>query len=108
MFRQNRELPHDLRQFAIAGRVEREGDLSLSRRLGFDDVTIISGELRIVVLERREKITSSGVTGCPSCHFASARKRYVTEEKSAGCVSASARSPYCADASSSDGVSNVS
>ena len=54
MLRQDRELPHDLRQFAIAGGIERECDLALARRFGFDDMAIISGELRIVGLERRE------------------------------------------------------
>src|SRR5262249_35189141 len=33
----------------------RERNLPLPGRLGFDDVTVISGELRIVVLERRER-----------------------------------------------------
>jgi len=51
---QDRELPDDLRQFAIAGRIEREGDLALSGRLGFADMPVIRGELRVVLFERLE------------------------------------------------------
>jgi hypothetical protein len=47
-------LPDDLRQFAIAGRIEREGDLALSGRLGFADMPVIRGELRVVLFERLE------------------------------------------------------
>ena len=38
---QDGELADDLRQLAVAGRVEREGDLAIAGLLGLDDVAVI-------------------------------------------------------------------
>src|SRR6185437_14428609 len=52
--RQNRQLSDDLRQFAVSGRVEREGDLALARLFRLCHVPVIGAELRAVLLERVE------------------------------------------------------
>ena len=79
------QLPHDLRQFAVALLVEGELHLALAGLLGLGDVGIVEGVGGAVGLQAsNEKITSSAVTGLPSCQRASGRRRKVTEEKSSG------------------------
>jgi hypothetical protein len=50
-----RELAHDLRQFAVAGSVEREGDLALAGLLGLGHVAVVGRQLRVILLERVER-----------------------------------------------------
>ncbi len=54
MLRQDGQLPDDLRQFAIARRVERKGELAIAGFFDLDDMAIIGGELRTVFFERVE------------------------------------------------------
>ena len=54
MLGQDVELADDLRQLAVAGTIEREGDLAIAGFFHLDDVAIIGGELRTVFLERIE------------------------------------------------------
>ena len=55
MFRQDRKLADDLRQLAIARRIENEGHLALARLFRLGDVTVIGGKLRAVFLQRLER-----------------------------------------------------
>jgi hypothetical protein len=55
MLRQHVELADDLRQFAISGLIEREGDVALAGLLGLGDMPVIGGRLRVVLLERLER-----------------------------------------------------
>ena len=77
VLRQHRELPDDLRQFAVARLVEGELDLALADLLGLDrragNRTRRCG--LFVFSASNEKMTSSGVTGWPSCQRASVRSR---------------------------------
>ena len=51
MLGQDVKLADDLRQLAIAGRVEGEGDLAVAGFFNLDDVAVIGGELRTVFFE---------------------------------------------------------
>ena len=51
---QHVELADNSGQLSISGRIEREGDFTLARDLGFDDVLVIGGKPRAVFLERVE------------------------------------------------------
>jgi hypothetical protein len=55
VLRQHRKLPDDLRQLAIARTVERKGDLAFRGLLHLRDMTIVGGELRMMLLERLER-----------------------------------------------------
>ena len=110
VFRQDGELADDLRQLAIARRVEGEGDLVLAGLLRLGDVTVIGGKLRAVFLERRRK-KKSRPPASPACRHAiwlAAAADRTTEEKSAGKLTASASRPYSLDTSSSDETDSVS
>src|SRR4051795_13213279 len=55
MLRQDRELPDDLRQFAVARRVEHELYLTLADLLGFHHMAVIGRVLRVMLLEGIER-----------------------------------------------------
>src|SRR5215471_9947566 len=55
MFWQDGELTDDLRQFAVAWRIEHEGDLAVAGFFRFGDMPVISRKLRAVLPERVER-----------------------------------------------------
>ncbi len=61
MLGQDQNLADDLRQLAIARRIEREDDVAFAGLFRLDDVAVIGGELRVVFLERVER--EDGVFG---------------------------------------------
>lgn len=54
VLRQHRKLPDDLRQLAVAGRIERELHVALAGLFGLHDVTIVRAQTRIEFLEAVE------------------------------------------------------
>ena len=61
----------------LPGRVEGEGNFAIAGLFRLGDVAVISGHVAGLFFFQasKEKITSSGVTGVPSCHLASGRNR---------------------------------
>ena len=71
MLRQHRNFADDERQLAIAGAVEGEFDVALADLLALDDVPVVGAYIGLFFFSAsNEKITSSGVTGLPSCQRA--------------------------------------
>ena len=74
-FGQNGELANDSRQFAIAGRVRGECNLTIAGLFRFGDMAIIGRELRAIFFDCLERKNYVIVTGVPSCHFACSLSR---------------------------------
>ena len=55
MLGQHVELTQDQRHFAVARRVENEGDLALAGLLDLDDVPVVGARMRVVLLEHLER-----------------------------------------------------
>src|SRR5262249_30124678 len=55
MFGKHAQLADNLRQLAVAGSVEGEGDLVVAGLLGFADMPVIGGLLRAIFLESIER-----------------------------------------------------